>query len=118
VPKYPVSLDRVFHALGDPSRRAMVERLAGGPTSVSELARPFDMALPTVVQHLGVLESAGIVTSAKVGRVRTYQLAVEALGPARDWMDKQRLPAEVRLDRLGEFLQNPTTKVQDKEKLT
>jgi DNA-binding transcriptional ArsR family regulator len=69
----------------------MVERLARGPTSVSELARPFDMALPTVVQHLGVLEAAGIVTSTKVGRVRTYQLAVAALSPARDWMDKQRL---------------------------
>jgi DNA-binding transcriptional ArsR family regulator len=88
----------------------MVERLARGPTSVSELARPFDMALPTVVQHLGVLESAAIVTSTKVGRVRTYQLAVEALGPARDWMDKQRLPAERHLDRLGTFLQLPLDK--------
>jgi DNA-binding transcriptional ArsR family regulator len=93
----------------------MVERLARGPASVSELARPFDMALPTVVQHLGVLEAAGIVTSTKVGRVRTYQLAVEALSTAVDWMDTQRLPAERRLDRLGEFLQKPTKKVLDKE---
>ena len=68
------SLDEVFHALGDGSRRAMVERLSRGPASVSELARPFVMALPTVTQHLGVLEKAGLVTSHKEGRVRTYQL--------------------------------------------
>ena len=73
----------MFHALGDSSRRAMVERLSRGPASVSELARPFQMALPTVVQHLGVLETAGIVTSAKAGRVRTYQLVPGALDPRR-----------------------------------
>lgn len=97
-------LDRMFHALGDGSRRAMVERLSRGPASVSELARPFDVALPTVVQHLSVLESARIIASTKVGRVRTYQLAPEALAPALDWMTRQRLPAESRLDRLGTFL--------------
>jgi DNA-binding transcriptional ArsR family regulator len=89
----------------------MVERLAQGPASVSELARPFGMALPTVVQHLGVLEDAGIVTSEKVGRVRTYQLAPDALTPAGEWISRQRLPAERRLDRLGVFL----TKATDKE---
>ena len=104
MPKYKVSLDRMFRALGDGTRRAMVERLSRGPVSVSELARPFDMALPTVVQHLGVLETAGIVTSTKVGRVRTYQLATEALAPAAEWISRQRLPAERRLDRLGTFL--------------
>jgi DNA-binding transcriptional ArsR family regulator len=98
----------MFHALADPSRRAMVERLTRGPASVSEIARPFDMALPSVVQHLSVLEGAGIVTSTKVGRVRTYQLAPEALTPATDWISQQRLPAERRLDRLGEFLTRPT----------
>ena len=72
----------MFHALGDSSRRAMVERLSRGPASVSELAQPFEMALPTVVQHLRVLETAEIVTSTKIGRVRTYQLAPEALTPA------------------------------------
>jgi DNA-binding transcriptional ArsR family regulator len=92
----------------------MVERLARGPTSVSELARPFDMALPTVVQHLGVLESAGIVTSSKVGRVRTYQLAPEALTPAGEWIGRQRLPVERRLDRLDTFL----TRTTDKETTT
>lgn len=94
----------MFHALSDPSRRAMVERLARGPASVSELARPFDMALPSVVQHLGVLEAAGIVTSSKVGRVRTYQLAPDALNPAAEWISRQKLPAERQLDRLGAYL--------------
>ena len=102
----------MFRALSDPSRRAMVERLARGPASVSELARPFDMALPTVVQHLGVLESAGIVSSTKLGRVRTYQLAPEALAPAAEWIGRQRLPAERRLDRLGAFLREPDTTSQ------
>ena len=103
-------LDRIFHALGDPSRRAMVERLVRGPASVTELARPFDMALPSVVQHLVVLETAGIATSTKVGRVRTYQLAIDALTPAADWVGRQRLPAEQRLDRLGTFLTTSSTK--------
>ena len=85
VPKYS-GLDQIFHALGDSSRRAMVERLSRGPASVSELAKPFPVALPTVVQHLGVLEAAGIVTSAKAGRVRTYQLVPGALDGAGDWI--------------------------------
>ena len=104
----------MFHALGDASRRAMVERLVGGPASVTELARPHNVSLPTVVQHLGVLEAAGIVSSTKVGRVRTYQLATEALTPAGDWISRQRLPAERRLDRLGTFL----TRQRDKETTT
>ena len=112
VPKY-VELDRMFHALGDGSRRAMVERLSRGPASVSELARPFEMALPTVVQHLGVLEKAGIVTSAKAGRVRTYQLVPGALAPAADWIGRQRLPAERRLDRLGALLDRSTTTAKE-----
>src|SRR5689334_14692151 len=110
MPKYQERLDRMFHALGDSSRRAMVERLVRGPASVSEIARPFAMALPTVVQHLGVLEQAEIVTSTKVGRVRTYQLATDALTPAADWIGRQRLPAERRLDRLGAVLTNRTNK--------
>jgi DNA-binding transcriptional ArsR family regulator len=108
VPKY-LGLDQIFHALGDSSRRAMVERLSRGPASVSELARPFPVALPTVVQHLGVLETAGIVTSTKTGRVRTYLLVPGALDAAGDWIGEQRLPAERRLDRLGTFLNHPAT---------
>src|SRR4051812_43584309 len=94
VPKHQGGLDRMFHALGDATRRAMVERLARGPASVTDLARPFDMALPTVVQHLGVLEQAGIVQSTKVGRVRTYQLAVDALTPAAEWIGRARPPPQ------------------------
>ncbi|MCW2600549.1 MAG: transcriptional regulator [Frankiales bacterium] len=90
----------------------MVERLARGPASVSDLAQPFNMALPTIVQHLAVLETAGVVTSTKVGRVRTYQLAVGALDAATAWTGGQRLPAERRLDRLGAHL-NPTNDNQE-----
>src|ERR1700730_17062980 len=89
MPKHS-GLDRIFHALGDGSRRAMVERLSRGPASVSEVARPLEMALPTVVQHLGVLEAAGIVSSAKAGRVRTYQLVPGALTSATDWIRRAR----------------------------
>ena len=99
-----MTLDRMFHALSDGTRRAMIERLARGPASVSDLARPFDMSLPGVVQHLAVLEAAGIVTSQKIGRVRTVQLAPEALTAAGSWIGEQRIPAERQLDRLGELL--------------
>lgn len=102
------ALDRVFRALGDPSRRAMVERLAHGPASVGDLARPFDTALPTVVEHLRVLEAAGVVSSTKLGRVRTYQLTVDGLGEAIAWLLANRLPAERQLDRLGELLNRST----------
>ena len=108
MPKYRAEdasgMDLVFRALGDPSRRAMLERLARGPASVTELARPFDMALPTVVQHLRALENSRIVTSGKVGRVRSYQLNPGALAPAMGWMSGIRLPAEKRLDRLEVYL--------------
>ncbi|MEO6472016.1 MAG: metalloregulator ArsR/SmtB family transcription factor, partial [Aeromicrobium sp.] len=87
-------LDRMFHALGDGSRRAMVERLSRGPASVSDLAKPFDMSLPAIVQHLAVLEKAGIVQSEKVGRVRTYQLAPDGLVPANEWIVEQRIPQQ------------------------
>lgn len=97
-------LDRVFHALSDASRRAMVERLVRGPASASTLAEPHAMTLSAVVQHLAVLAGAGIVTSEKVGRVRTYHLVPGALEPAGGWIGGQRLPAERRLDRLGASL--------------
>ena len=99
-----MTLDRMFHALSDGTRRAMIERLVRSPASVSDLAHPFDMTLPAVVQHLAVLEAAGIVTSQKIGRVRTVQLAPEALTAAGSWIGEQRIPAERQLDRLGELL--------------
>ena len=112
MPKYLDPLDRQFHALADGTRRRMVERLRRGPASVTQLAEPFGMALPTIVQHLGVLEEAGIVTSTKVGRTRTVQLVPGALAPAGDWIGRQRLPAERRLDRLEAHLSTPTNKEQ------
>lgn len=97
-------LDRVFHALADPARRTMLERLARGPASVSELAQPLAMSLPAVVQHLGVLEASGLITTEKVGRVRTCQIAAGALQPAEQWINDRRLQWERRLDRLGDYL--------------
>ena len=99
-----MTLDRMFHALSDGTRRAMIERLVRSAASVSDLARPFEMSLPAVVQHLAVLEAAGLVTSQKIGRVRTVQLAPEALTAAGNWIGEQRIPAERQLDRLGELL--------------
>jgi DNA-binding transcriptional ArsR family regulator len=98
-------LDRVFHALSDPSRRDMLERLSQRPLSVSELARPLDMTLPAVVQHLAVLESSGLVRSEKVGRVRTCHIETSALRNAERWIAERRTAWERRLDRLGSFLE-------------
>ena len=99
-------LDRMFRALSDSTRRAMVARLVDGPASVSQLAEPFTMALPTVVKHLQVLEEAKIVSSEKVGRVRTYQLVPDAMVPANVWIVAHRKPQERQLDRLGDYLAN------------
>ncbi len=98
------SLDRVFHALSDPSRRAMVDRLARGPASVSELAAPFDMTLAAVAQHLRVLEDSGVVRTEKVGRVRTCHIVPATLTTAEQWISKRKAQWERHLDRLGEVL--------------
>ncbi len=97
-------LDRMFHALADPARRAMIERLSFGPAPVSELARPLPMSLPAAMQHLGVLEEAGLVRSQKVGRVRTCAIEPDALRLAGKWIDARRIAWEQRLDRLGDYL--------------
>lgn len=99
------SLDLMFQALSDPTRRAMIERLSRGPASVSELAKPFDISLPAVVQHLAALENSGLVTSQKVGRVRTCQLQSDALSQAEQWINDRRTSWVKRLDRLGELLE-------------
>jgi DNA-binding transcriptional ArsR family regulator len=101
----PADLDHLFHALADPARRAMVERLARGPAPVSELARPLPMSLPSAMQHLSVLEAAGLVRSEKVGRVRTCAIAPGALSLAEHWINARRTEWEHRLDRLGDYLQ-------------
>jgi DNA-binding transcriptional ArsR family regulator len=98
------SLDQMFHALADPGRRAMVERLSRGPASVSQLAEPLDMSLSAVVQHLAVLEGSGLVSSQKLGRIRTCQIQPRALSMAEQWINERRLEWERRLDRLGEYL--------------
>jgi DNA-binding transcriptional ArsR family regulator len=98
------TLDRVFQALADPARRVMVERLARGPASVSELAAPLAMSLPAVLQHLQVLEASGLVRSAKTGRVRTCRIQPAALRTAETWIARRRAGWERRLDRLGEYL--------------
>lgn len=98
------NLDLMFQALSDPTRRAMVDRLSRGPASVSELAKPFDMSLPAVVQHLQALEASGLVSSQKVGRVRTCQIEPDALSLAEQWLNDRRTTWIRRLDRLGEFL--------------
>jgi DNA-binding transcriptional ArsR family regulator len=99
-----VPLDRMFHALADPSRRAMVDRLSRGPASVSELARPLPMTLAAVVQHLQVLEASGLVRSEKLGRVRTCRIEPSALRTAERWIGERRTGWERRLDRLGDYL--------------
>jgi DNA-binding transcriptional ArsR family regulator len=100
----PAPPERVFHALGDPTRVAMVDRLSRGPASVSELARPLPMSLSAVVQHLAVLEGSGLVSSRKVGRVRTCRIEPTALRGAEDWVARRRALWEACLDRLGDYL--------------
>ena len=102
---YGAPLDMAFQALADPTRRAMVERLAKGPASVSELKAPIPMSLPAVMQHLAVLETSGLVVSQKSGRVRTCRINPAALAEAERWIEGLRLEWERRLDRLGDYLQ-------------
>jgi DNA-binding transcriptional ArsR family regulator len=98
------SIDDVFHALGDPTRRAMMERLSEGPMSVSRLAEPVDISLAAVVQHLQVLEECGLVQTEKVGRVRTCCLDPGGLRLVERWINDRRSLWERRLDRLGDLL--------------
>jgi DNA-binding transcriptional ArsR family regulator len=101
------TIDRVFHALGDPTRRAIVEKLSEGPISVSHLARPLDITLAAVVQHLQILEKSGLVHTEKVGRVRTCRIEAKGLSVAEQWIEDRRLLWAKRLDRLGHLLAEP-----------
>jgi len=103
--------DRVFHALSSPTRRRVLERLSAGPAAVSELAAPFDMRLPSFVQHLSVLEESRLVRSRKRGRVRTYEIAPEGLNVVEDWLAARRQVWEARLDRFDQYL----TRLKEKE---
>lgn len=99
-----IDIDRIFHALGDATRRAIVDRLSAGPVSVSTLAEPLDISLAAVVQHLQVLEDSGLVRTQKVGRVRTCSVEPAALSAAEQWIRERRSMWEQRFDRLGKLL--------------
>jgi DNA-binding transcriptional ArsR family regulator len=100
----PTPIDGIFRALADPTRRRVVERLNRSPASVSELAHPFEMALPSFIEHLKVLEGCGLVRSEKIGRTRTYQLAPEPLQLAENWLAEQRALWERRLDQFDAYV--------------
>lgn len=102
---YGVALDSVFHALADPTRRAVIQRLGRGAATVSELAEPFDMALPSFMKHIGVLETSGLIVSKKVGRVRTCILEQQRLAAAERWFDEQHALWKSRYQNLDNLLQ-------------
>ena len=110
---YQTPLDLAFQALSDPTRRAIMERLAGGPATVSDLARPLPMSLPAVMGHLKVLEDSGLVRSQKVGRVRTCRIEPQMLSQAEIWIGERRAMWERSLDRLGAYLEE--TKPEDEK---
>ncbi len=97
------NIDRIFHALGDPTRRAMMERLSQGPMSVSRMAEPFDMTLAAVVQHMQVLEECGLVQTEKLGRVRSCRIEPTGLDAMEQWIKDRRSVWERRLDRLADL---------------
>jgi DNA-binding transcriptional ArsR family regulator len=107
MPRSEVSIDRVFHALGDPTRRAILDKLSMGPLSVSGLATPLDITLTAVVQHLQVLEESGLVRTEKVGRVRNCQIETAGFSVLERWISEHRSMWERRLDRLGDLLAEP-----------
>ena len=111
--KHDIDLSLLFHALADPTRRAILTRLGDGPAAVSDLAGPTGLRLPTVMRHLSVLEEAGLIATAKDGRIRTCAIVPEALEPARSWMDQQRALWEARLDRFDAFV---TKVIKEREK--
>ena len=116
MPNQSAQLNRVFQALADPTRRAVLARLARGTAPVSELAEPFAMALPSFLQHLQVLEGCGLVSSRKSGRVRTYRLSPRPLQAAEGWMAEQRALWERRLDQLDEYLEGMKAAEQPRKK--
>lgn len=104
MPAKKITIDRVLHALGDPTRRSIVERLSDGPVSVSRLAEPLGITLTAVAQHLQILEESGLARTEKIGRVRTCQAATEGFAVLEQWMRERRSTWERRLDRLGDIL--------------
>ena len=105
MPPQQVAIDRVFHALGDPTRRAIVEKLSEGPVSASKLAKPLEITLAAVVQHLQILEKSGLVRTTKTGRVRTCRIEAKGLTLAERWINDRRSLWKKRFDRLGMLLE-------------
>ena len=105
-----IVLDSVFHALADPTRRAVIQQLTKGSASVTELAQPFDMALPSFMKHIGVLEKSGLITSSKVGRVRTCKIKPKPLNAAEKWINDQTTLWEGRMERLADYVETLATK--------
>jgi DNA-binding transcriptional ArsR family regulator len=103
--KHSHSLDRAFHALSDATRRAVLDRLAGGPASVSELAKPFTATFASIVQHIQVLEASGLIVTEKIGRTRTCRISQDAVARVEQWLSERRHMWESRLDRLGAILE-------------
>jgi DNA-binding transcriptional ArsR family regulator len=101
------NIDRIFNALGDPTRRAILVKLCAGPLSVSLLAAPLEITLTAVAQHLQVLEESGLVHTEKVGRVRTCRIEPVGFSVLEEWIRHHRRMWERRLDRLGELLEEP-----------
>lgn len=115
MPNQTHSIDATFHALSDPTRRAVLSQLANGPATVTELAEPFEMALPSFLQHLKVLEQSGLVRSEKQGRVRTCEFTPEPLEEIQGWIAEQKAIWEARLDRLEAYLETlKTSRAKDK----
>lgn len=115
-PNPSAKIARVFHALGDPTRRAMLERLGSAPMSVSFLAEPFDMSLAAVVQHLQILQRAGLVKTEKVGRVRTCRVEASGLRAAEEWLSARRPEWDRKLDRLVQLLDEPPENLKSRKK--
>lgn len=100
----PIPVDATFRALADPTRRRVIERLCAGPASMTELAQPFPITLPSLSKHLRILETSGLVRSTKRGRVRTFRIVPDSLESAEGWLARQRTLWERRLDQLDEHL--------------
>lgn len=102
---YPASLDAAFHALADPTRRAVINRLVKSPTPVKELAEPFNMGLPAFLKHLRVLEDSGLIATEKTGRIRTCRVRIERLAETESWLSEQRTLWQARTDRLANYVE-------------
>ena len=110
---HPSPLDAAFHALADPTRRAVLARLVRGPTPVSELAQPFAMGLPSFLKHLRVLEQDGLITTQKTGRIRTARVNADRLAAAEGWLATQRAHWQASADRLADYVETHLTRTED-----